>query len=238
MFLSSASPSADVLVLHLSTVTIPCIAKGFPPPTFSWVRLLGGNDRRPITLDDRHSIPPAGTGNGSLTISPVMIGDSSTLKCLASNSANSPPAEDVALQLKVIGQSHKYFDPDTVSHNLIDTIPSSAEPGIQTRPPAMEVAQPDAMVTLPCAAEGVIGGTIQYRWTRDGDLVGAGERSEGALTIGPIRADESDNGLYECSLVVRMNGVGASLIIPVQPPTTLTVGGTYPIHTHTVSRLS
>lgn len=96
----------DVLALQGTTITIPCRARGFPPPTFSWSRQLGGGSRQTVQFDERHSIPEPGMGDGTLTISPVMISDTTILACVASNSPNSPAVESDFVLLRVIGQPH------------------------------------------------------------------------------------------------------------------------------------
>ena len=100
-----SSPYPDVLALQGTSVTIPCMASGFPPPTFSWVRVLGNDNKQQVLLGERHSIPAAGTGNGSLTISPAEIADTSTYSCVAQNSESLPAVESEIVFLRVIGQS-------------------------------------------------------------------------------------------------------------------------------------
>ena len=93
-------------------------------------------------------------------------------------------------------------------------------PGAALTPPS------GSMVTIPCSATPLAGGTaIQYRWTRDGKIIGPESRDDGTLIIPAIRGDQSDNGLYECSLVVEKSGLDAApLVIPVAS-TVVTVGG-------------
>lgn len=80
-------------------------------------------------------------------------------------------------------------------------------------------------MSLPCSAQATNELTIRYRWTRDRRLVGEAERQQGELVIASISADQSDNGLYECSLVVQASSVNAApLVIPVAS-SLVTVGG-------------
>ena len=54
-------------------------------------------------------------------------------------------------------------------------------------------------------------------------MVGSEVRSEGTLVIPAVNADQSDNGLYACVLVVMMANA-APLLVPAAS-TLLTVGG-------------
>lgn len=80
---------------------------------------------------------------------------------------------------------------------------------------------------LECEADtGTPGDTmIRYQWTRDGTTVMPEERQDGTLVIPSIREDESDNGLYRCSFVVRVNGVNAAPLLIPAATVVLTVGG-------------
>lgn len=84
---------------------------------------------------------------------------------------------------------------------------------------------PGTRVTLPCSAQPSAGEDIRYRWTRYGEVVGPEVRVQGELVIASVREDESDNGVYECLLVVSVEGVTSEPLLISVGTTTLTVGG-------------
>lgn len=217
-----------MLVLQDSVVTIPCLATGFPPPTFTWATDQGNGQTTPIQLDERRSLPPMGTGDGSLTISSVAIDDSSTLICSASNSQSTSPVQAQS-RLLVIGKPHPPATP-IPRHMVLST----AMP-VLTTPPSSSVPAAGTSVSLPCSAQPSDSGgyTIQYRWTRghDGSLVGEDLRDEGTLSLTSINEDQSDNDEYTCTAVITKDGYDAAPLTITVGSTTVTVGGEF-THPH------
>ena len=98
-------------------------------------------------------------------------------------------------------------------------------PTISFEPTGFVTPPPGNRVDLSCS--GVISGAdIRYRWTKDGVVLGDLVRESGGLTIPAISADQADNGVYVCSLVISRAGVSSAPIIKTAGTVTVTVGGT------------
>ena len=80
-------------------------------------------------------------------------------------------------------------------------------------------------MTLPCSAQPSSSETIRYRWTLEGVVLGEQERVQGALTIPAVSEDSSDNGQYECSLVISVDSLDATPLLVSVGTTILSVGG-------------
>lgn len=202
-FLPSPSAFPDLLVLAGSSVSIPCMATGFPPPTFSWALNLGGNSLVHLNLEnDRISIPAGGMGDGTLTISPVEVSDSNTLICRASNSVSQGPVNNYDVTLRVIGQ-----------------------PTVLQMPPQNLIPVAGQQVTLPCDASVAGGITLHYRWIKDHTLLVVDNQVNGNLILPSLEEDQSDNGLYSCSIVLGVGGLNAEPLVYPIGDTLLTVQG-------------
>ena len=66
--------------------------------------------------------------------------------------------------------------------------------------------------------------------------VGPEERQDGTLLIPSVSANQSDNGLYRCSFVVRVDGVNAAPLVISAATVLLTVGGKH--HSYSMQSLS
>lgn len=201
MFLPSPSPFLDKLVLAGGNVSFPCMATGFPTPTFSWVRNLGSNNLIVVNLDNRFSIPPAGMGDGTLTISLVEVSDSNTFVCQALNSNSQGPVNNGDVTLRVINQ------PTVIQHPPDNLIPVAGN-----------------QVALQCNVSNIGGITIRYRWTKD-DTILRSDQVNGTLVLPSVEKNGSDNGLYKCSIVLTGNGLNAEPLLYLIGSTLLTVEG-------------
>lgn len=61
----------------------------------------------PLSYAGRFTIPPLGSGDGTLTISDVVIADSSVYQCQATNSAGSDTSDTI--QLRILSKPHPLY---------------------------------------------------------------------------------------------------------------------------------
>ena len=151
---------------------------------------------------NRTSIPSAGMGDGTLTISPVVESDSGVLICRALNSA-----------------SQGYFNRSDVVLVVIH------EPIVLQVPPSQRIPATGENVTLVCQASAIAGITLLYRWTKDQAPMMTEDQVNGALMLLSVQDDPSVNGLYTCSVVLTANNANAAPLVLLMGSTLLTVQG-------------
>ena len=132
-------------MLETDSILLPCSAIGFPPPEFEWIKFLPGMPQ-PLDVNSsrksssilfrrshnslshkhtplfsipsaRYSLPPSGTGNGSLIILSAQQDDSATLQCTATNEAGSVTTP--AIQIIVIGNNNFVYCEYTRVYNRL-----------------------------------------------------------------------------------------------------------------------
>jgi hypothetical protein len=154
--------------------------------------------------DSRISVPPEGSGDGSLTITGAAVADSSPYQCHASNPAGT--VSSTSRQLRVL-------EPSQVDRRPED-LPGSSDGLFQT--------DYGTTVSIPCQVTREDGTTVVYRWYRDGVLVETINIQPGDLEREGVR--EAERGRYRCVVEIAASGVGGQPLEEVIGALTLGVG--------------